>query len=204
MSEVTDFFFGEYNVKNGQASVYFPTFVEKLKAVGPTPRTFISKQLNRFLSVNNNRLLLTDGTSYPPFNDFLSLIDPDSVGVIDIYARTDVNDAVNATLACDIWMDSGIITVVPHWCAYKDIRAAEVVGTLLCPLHRLGLHSRTRLRKGRGEFLPLTRGDSDADLTSEVCAVFELAKYPRMFEQDDRPDWRYLKPLRDANAARVL
>ncbi len=38
------------------------------------------------------------------------------------------------TLACDIVLVNGVITVKPHWCAYKD-QADEVISTLLVPLH---------------------------------------------------------------------
>ncbi len=80
-------------------------------------------------------MTLSDGTSYPSFWSFIDKVDPEQVGFVEIYARQDVNDNVEATLACDIVLVNGVITVKPHWCAYKDIRADEVISTLLVPLH---------------------------------------------------------------------
>ncbi len=124
------------------------------------------------------------------------------MGYIEIYARTDINNNVDATLACDIVLENGVVSVVPHWCAYKDIRADEIVSTLLVPLYLKGLHTRTYLRWEDGKTDKLTNG-MDWGHEDVLKAVFKLSKYPSaavaMCTDDERRVRYNLRELKLAN-----
>lgn len=106
---------------------------------------------------------------------FIDKVDPEQVGFVEIYARQDVNDSVEATLACDIVLVNGVITVKSHWCAYKDVRAGEVISTLLVPLHLKALQDKAYIRWDNGETEPLLQDD---DHKAELERVFKVSKYP--------------------------
>lgn len=195
MATKNDFFFGEYYIKGG-ASIPLHKIEDVAGIVEPD---FFVRQLNRFLAQHGGRVTLSDGTSHPPFWKFIDSIPPSSVGYIEIYARTDINRSVDATLACDIVLENGVVSVVPHWCAYKNIRADEIVSTLLVPLYLKGLHTRTYLRWEDGETDKLTNWDHEDVLT----AVFQLSKYPlaavAMCTDDERRIRYNLRELKLAN-----
>lgn len=198
MATKSDFFFGEY-YSDGGATLSLHNIQNVADKVKPD---FFVRQLNRFLAENGGQLRLSNGTSHPPFWKFIDSVDPSSVGYIEIYARTDINDSVDATLACDITFDSGVVSVVPHWCAYKDIRADEIVSTLLVPLYLKGLHVRTYLRWEEGKTDKLTSG-MEWGHEDVLKSVFKLSKYPSagvpMFD-DDRRRFRYnVRELKLAN-----
>lgn len=195
--EKNDFFFGKYYIDD-----YALLSLYKLEALTKKVEpAFFTRQLNRFVAQHGGYVRVTDGTSHPSFWPFIDCIEPSSVGFIEIYARTDINNAVKATLACDIVLDSGVVSVLPHWCAYKDIRADEIVSTLLVPLHLKGLHVRTFLRWEDGETERLTSG-MDWGAEEELKAVFNLAKYPSaaitLCDDDHR---RFQKNVRDLRLA---
>ncbi|MFC6674050.1 hypothetical protein [Marinobacterium aestuariivivens] len=198
MAKNIDFFFGEYYSEEG-ASIPLRKMENLSDKVEPA---FFTRQLNRFLAEHDGHLRVSDGTSHPPFWKFIDSIQPSSVGYIEIYARTDINNNVDATLACDIVLDNGIVSVVPHWCAYKDIRADEIVKTLLVPLYLKGLNVRTYLRWDDGKTETLSSG-MDWGYEEALKAVFKLSKYPSagvpMFD-DDRRRFRYnIRELKLAN-----
>ncbi|MDY6928092.1 MAG: hypothetical protein SWN10_13470 [Pseudomonadota bacterium] len=198
MSKKTDFFFGEYYTEGG-ASISLRKIEDLAGMVEPD---FFARQLNRFLAQHCGQVRLTDGTSHPPFWRLIDSIPPSSVGYIEIYARTDINDNVDATLACDIVLENGVVSVVPHWCAYKDIRADEIVSTLLVPLYLKGLHIRTYLRWEDGKTDKLTSG-MDWGHEDVLKTIFKLSKYPSAgvpMCDDDRRRFRYnVRELKLAN-----
>lgn len=192
-----DFFFGEVNTDRKCAEMSLHRLAPLTKKVPPQ---FFTDQVNRLLAATNQRLTVTDGTSMPSFAALVRSLTAQAVGFIEIYARTDVNPNVDATLACDLWLDQGIVSMVPHWCAYKDTRASEIISTLLLPLHLKGWASRTYLRWDNDETLPLVPG---GDYVQEVEDVFTLAKYPSIatFDEDSRNRTkRYAQDLQDASA----
>ena len=71
-------------------------------------------QLNRYLNANDNFLEIMDGTSHPDFSSLLGAISPAEIGNIRIFARSDQNDALKATLACDILLVNGVVRVTPQ------------------------------------------------------------------------------------------
>ncbi|WP_240224659.1 hypothetical protein [Rheinheimera hassiensis] len=187
MAHKTDFFFGQYRCENGQAVLSMDKVCAALKKHPSVQLSadFVTRQFNRFLATHNNHCILEDGTSYPPFWDLIDKINPESIGCIEIYARTDVNEAVEATLACDILIDQGVISVVPNWCAYKVIRADEIVSSLLLPLHLKGLHRKALLRDADGKLKALRQEPSDSGYRDELKLVLDLAKYPNVYQNDE-------------------
>ena len=187
MAKTTDFFFGQYGYESGVAVLSMHQVCE---AIQPPPSVqlsadFVTRQFNRFLAAHNNSCILQDNTSYPPFWDLLDHLNTESVGRIDIYARADINSAVNATLACDILLDQGVISVVPNWCAYKVIRADEIVSSLLLPIHLKGLHHKALLRDEHGNFEALIQEPTEEGYLDEIKLVLHLAKYPYVYQDDD-------------------
>ncbi len=114
------------------------------------------------------------------------------------HARQDVNDNVEATLACDIVLVNGVITVKPHWCAYKDIRADEVISTLLVPLHLKALQGKAYIRWDDGETEPLLQND---DYQAELENVFSVSKYPSAMSWGDTADQKVKQYKMDLECA---
>lgn len=169
-----DFFFGKICKGKNGPELSLSDVVEKIERT-PVSASFFTAQLNRFLRINNGMATLSGESSCPPFWDFISNLMIDEIGFIHIYARTDLNKSVNATLACDLMLAEGVLSFVSDWCAYKDIRAGEIVSTLLVPLHLLGLQDKTYLRFDEETSEKLLE---DSSLESELSAVFSLAEYP--------------------------
>jgi len=198
MDSKSDFFFGQYYCEGG-ASIPLNSIIDVAGRVDPV---FFTRQLNRFLGEHDGQVRISDITTSPKFWDFIDRIQPSSVGYIEIYARTDINDTVEATLACDIVLDNGVLSVTPHWCAYKDIRTGEIVSTLLVPLYLNGLHGRTYLRWEDGQIDNLSRAMQWGH--GEVLKkVFKLSKYPSAGVEylDDEPNRvsRYIRELKIAD-----
>lgn len=105
-----DFFFGEVYEGSGGATLRLSDMEPLARKVSAE---FFTAQLNRILKEHDGQLTLSDGTSYPSFWSFIDKVDPEQVGFVEIYARQDVNDNVEATLACDIVLVNGVITVIP-------------------------------------------------------------------------------------------
>lgn len=195
MGKLTDFFFGKYYNQDGQALMSLNDIVELAEKVSPD---FFTRQFNRFLADHNGRLMLSDSTSCPSFWQFIDNLAPESVGYIEIYARTDINDSVDATLACDICLEQGIISVTPNWCAYKDIRADEIISTLLVPLHLKGLRDRSFIRWDDGKTEPLIRNE---DWGSELQKIFILSKYPHAIGYREEGSRRMMAGIRELISA---
>jgi hypothetical protein len=147
---------------------------------------FFTNQLNRYLSQNDGYMELLSEVSHPCFSEFLSNIECEKIENIKLFARTDLNSAVKATLSCSILMDSGIITLTTQWCAYKEQRAREIISTLLVPLHLMNLQSKTFLKFNAEELEPLVPEFSDGKgYEEEIFSVFSLAQYPSYQIKDE-------------------
>lgn len=168
MNTINDFFFGQLDNSNPITMQLFST-VSKGQLVSPK---YFSHQLNRLLNTHNNHVILSCGTSYPAFAELMSMIPQEDIGFIEIYARTDVNLAMNATLACDIFFPNGVVSVVTNWCAYKEIRAREMVSTLLVPLIKNNALNKSFIREGSDKYkLPTTNNEL-------LGRIFSLSGYP--------------------------
>lgn len=171
----------------GQAPYDLFTINEIAKTVSDSH--FVA-QVNRYLTYNGGCLDIFCGVSSPPFETLIKKLTKESIGRIKIFSRTDQNDAVNATLSCEILLEQGVINVVPQWCAYKEMRAEEIVTTLLLPLHSLGLQNVTFLEVD-DKLIPLLEAGEN-DFESELRAIFSLAQYPRCYDE------RYVAMLKNA------
>lgn len=166
-----DFYFG--NVSKSESGVHSLSLsqLNSLARLGVEKNSFTA-QLNRLLNKVGCNLIVNDGTSYPDFHTLIDHIETDKISMIELEARTDINEAVDATLACNIYLTEGVLNVRPHWCGYKEIRADEIIDTLLVPLFLLKLNSKTVINDGQRQKL------SD-DPVKAIHEIFALSKYPR-------------------------
>lgn len=169
----TDFFFGK------KKHLDLDDINDISKTVSPSHFT---AQLNRYLSLNHGTMNIYHDTSSPDFYTFLGAIEKTAIGNIRLKARTDQNSAVDATLSCEILLEHGIVEVIPQWCAYKSIRAEEIVSTLLVPLHVSLLFLKTYLKMPTGKMEPLSHGIL---YERELEAVFKFSGYPQTPSQKD-------------------
>lgn len=176
-----DFFFGEKSNSSGVATFRLSDAIQNINHL---PSGYLTYQINRLLRDNNREVVLSDGTSSPEFGELLAHIDPSMIGFIEIYARTDVNQNVNATLACDLYLLDGKLTIKAHWCAYKEIRSDEIIHTLLVPIHLANLQSRTFIRKKEGKKERLL--EYADDYASELRRIFDVSTYKN---QERIPDY---------------
>jgi len=144
MIKTNDFFFGEYTTTYEGASIQLSRFMSLTQKVS---RDFFTSQMNRMLQDNAGRVTVVDDSSYPPFHGLIEGLDGESVGFVDIYAVTDFNEGRRATLACDIVMKHGVISVKANWNAKNDSDVSGVVSTLLAPLHFRKLQEKTFVRQ---------------------------------------------------------
>ncbi len=144
-----------------------------------TPKYF-KRALNRCLrDIPNNRIIASDASTHPAgFAKILSLLDADDIGLTVIGRRTDVNDNVKYTLDCQLLLEEGILHVQPHWTAYKEIRAEEIVTTLLRPLMKKGLFSRTFINDNYESNYHDWQSISELSEIELVSIIFNLAGYP--------------------------
>ncbi|WP_387489091.1 hypothetical protein [Photorhabdus sp. RM96S] len=189
-----DFFFGDVYEGSGGATLRLSDMEALARKVSAE---FFTSQLNRMLKEHDGLLTISDGTSHPSFWSFIDKVDTKQVGFVEIYARQDVNDNVEATLACDIVLVNGVITVKPHWCAYKDIRADEIISTLLS-LHLKALQDKAYIRWDDGETEPLLQNDY---FQAELENVFLVSKYPSAMSWGDTADQKVKQYKMDLECA---
>lgn len=188
MSRRNDIFFGEYKYQEG-ARVWLSD-INQLAGRYESP--FFTRQLNRFLAENGRHVVIRDERTGPNFWGLIDKLEKSSIGAVEIYARTDIAENIDATLACDLIMDDGVVSVVPYWCAYKPLRARELVSTLLLPIFLKGLHEKTYLRLSEQENEPLLN-DLSSDFTPAVEKMFKLAKHPSAIRPYEDNEKRLLK-----------
>tara|TARA_R110002050_G_scaffold188556_1_gene323140 strand:- start:2775 stop:3392 length:618 start_codon:yes stop_codon:yes gene_type:complete len=168
MNTINDFFFGQIDNSN---TLRMPLSPVVAKGNLVTPKYF-TYQLNRLLKTHNNHVILYCDTSSPAFPELMSMLPHEEIGLIEIYAKTDVNEMMNATLACDIFLENGVVSVVPHWCAYKEIRSREIVSTLLVPLIKNNAYNKSFIREGGKKYM-LPRENNEL-----LNKIFSLSRYP--------------------------
>lgn len=169
-----DFYFGTINKTAGSEFSLSLNHLNKLIRLGISPSAFTA-QLNRLLAQTDSHLVVSDGTSYPDFITLINHINPDAISMIELEARTDINTAVDATLACNIYLADGVLNVRTNWCGYKDIRADEIMATLITPLYLLQLNTRTVI-----DNTLLSSDPADA-----IHQVFVLSKYPSQSNKEN-------------------
>ncbi|SMG62307.1 conserved hypothetical protein [methanotrophic bacterial endosymbiont of Bathymodiolus sp.] len=89
-----------------------------------------------------------------------------------------MNANVEATLDCSITLLNGIVRVTAHWCAYKDVRANEIVTSLLNPLIENNLLTKVFIKtQGVNENKALSQ-----DKETAKKQLFMLSGYPNATE----------------------
>jgi len=174
-----DFFFGNIN-KEQFKNIYSIELHQLTDMAEKVGAGYFTKQLNRLLTSVGGNLIVDHGSSMPSLYKLLNKTHSSEIGMVEIGARTDVNDSVKATLECSLYLENGILNLRPHWCAYKSIRADEIISTLLVPLHENNLISKT--------FTIWSQGESERfpeDIESQVSCLFSLSGYPYYSTPDE-------------------
>lgn len=89
------------------------------------------------------------------------------IGLVYVGSRKDVNQNVKATLDCTLVFVEGTLNIRPHWTAYKEIRANEIINTLLKPLRKYKLVGKTLLVTDEERSMPW-------DPTAQVRALYDM------------------------------
>lgn len=166
---VYDFYFGELYWREGTNQLAIPLY-ELLEKARISGAQHFTAQLRRVIK-DQGHLIASDGTSAPPFPQFIQSLDTDQVSLVRIGGRTDVNENTG-TLECTLIFVEGPLHVITHWCAWKELRAYEIISTLLVPLISSGLISRTVISsKGKDCLFP-------RDHSAMVDELFYLAGNP--------------------------
>lgn len=183
-----DFFFGEMK----RETVSLREFIALSQRI---PRDFFTGQVNRLLSqLKNNTLVLQDDTSMPPFPSLLDNIDTDQIGLLEISPRDyPSSPCITSVLTCKLVLPQGCLEVQANWTSYKAIRSDELISTLLDPLLRHGLRTRTNLMFD-DECRPLDSYDTEG----MINALFELTG--DRLDETDRMS-RYTKLVLNAELA---
>ncbi|WP_299945651.1 hypothetical protein [uncultured Microbulbifer sp.] len=137
------------------------------------PAQSFKNQLGRLLRDNDGKVDVIHYSSCPDFERFLEKIPKHEIDCIYIGQRTDQNKAVKATLDCTLFLSDGVLRVIAQWCAYKDIRAQEIVDTLLVPIMSNDFTDRTFIKWSHDEIESLPN-----DMNIASGELFTLSGYP--------------------------
>lgn len=166
---IADHFFGqlENNRRLGEVSIPLYSTVKKAQLVG---REHFTAQLRRLIG-QHGRVVFTDGTSAPLFPELLQCLQIDQIGFVRLGVGNDLSEGHNLT--CTLMFVEGTLEVRACWTGYKELRAYELVKTLLRPLRESGLAERTLFQQA---------GDDDTrlpqDSESQLLAVLSYHGEP--------------------------
>lgn len=165
MSGRYDYYFGRFyaDAERNEVNLSLNDLIRRGKLSGPEHFT---AQLRRLIA-QNPQAVVTDGSSNPPFEDFLACLDMSQIGLVYVGSRKDVNQNVKATLDCTLVFVEGTLNIRPHWTAYKEIRANEIINTLLRPLRKYKLVGKTLLVTDEERSMPW-------DPTAQVRALYDM------------------------------
>lgn len=154
-----DHFFGQVEISSRPSEAILSLYpvVQLAKLVG---RDHFTAQLRRLLSAQGH-VALTDGTSAPDFATLLQHLQCDQIGYARLSLRQDISEGHN--LVCTLVFVEGTLEVRAVWTGYKELRAYELVKTLLLPLRHSGLDERTLFQEDRGSLKRLPK-DSESQL----------------------------------------
>ncbi|NOI06669.1 hypothetical protein [Vibrio anguillarum] len=109
-----------------------------VRAISGGREGYSISQLDRLFKIKPV-LDVHDGTSHPDFGDFLEAVDPKNIQKVEIITHEYHVECVGDVYGANIYFENGIIRYLPHWTAYKEIRAEEIITTMLTPLKLAGL-----------------------------------------------------------------
>ena len=166
-----DVLFGEVYTRNNINTIQLSNITNASNRLQPRE---LGLQLNRLLRQNNGEVEAVDSTSSPDFYLILDKLLQSDVHCIYIGKRTDQNNSVKATLDCSLFLNDGLLKIVPQWCAYKEIRANEIVSSLIEPIFRNALLDRVYIDYGQNKYenLPSSVEEASGEL-------FALSGYPK-------------------------
>lgn len=139
-----DHFFGKIDsTREGELSLSLAQLLPYARATGPARTT---AQVRRFLS-RHSHLVLTDFHSAPAFPELLRNLVSEDISLVRLGLRQDLGDDPDQdkTLNCSLIFAEGTLEIRAYWTGWKELRAMELVQTLLRPLIAVGLSSRTFL-----------------------------------------------------------
>ncbi|WP_054070432.1 MULTISPECIES: hypothetical protein [Pseudomonas syringae group] len=154
-----DHFFGQVEIssRTSEAILSLNTVVQLAQLVG---RDHFTAQLRRLLSVHGH-VALTNGTSAPDFATLLQHLLYEQIGYARLGLRQDISEGNN--LVCTLIFVEGTLEIRAIWTGYKELRAYELIKTLLLPLRHSGLAERTFFLKDQGSLVRLPK-DSENQL----------------------------------------
>ncbi|KAA8690539.1 hypothetical protein [Pseudomonas caricapapayae] len=85
----------------------------------------------------------------------------EQIGYVHLGLRQDISEGNN--LVCTLVFVEGTLEIRAIWTAYKELRAYELVKTLLLPLRNSGLAERTLFHNDQGKLVRLPK-DSENQL----------------------------------------
>ena len=172
-----DFFFGDIFHEYNSTAVALSA---ANKMAAKVSSDYFTVQLNRLLRNNGGKISIISSVSHPDFDTFLQRIKNEAIGFIEIYPRTDINENVDATLACDLFLTEGVISVIAQWCGRTENREEEIVDTLLIPIHSAALEKKTYLRFDEEKTEALLIEDRESTplhvYANEIKRVIRLSK----------------------------
>lgn len=172
-----DFFFGEGSVSEGDFGPGFGLARVMGGAEKVTP-SFFTGQLNRLLAKVGGKVVLLDGTSYPPFREFMAKLVEDEIGYVQVHLAEQsgfAGEQPRSFINCDIVLANGIIRFSSYWCVMKPLRAQEMVNSLLLPLHLKGIQRRCYIQFVGNQVDHLF---SSHEPYSELDKIYKLAGTP--------------------------
>lgn len=168
-----DFFFGEGSVSEGEIGPVY-SLAKAMDSAAKVSPPFFTGQLNRLLAKVGGKVVLEDGTSYPPFREFMAKLLAEEIGYVQVHLA-EATDRPRIFLNCDIVLANGVIRFSTSWCVMKPLRAQEMVNTLLLPLHLKGIQRRCYIQFDGNQVEPLF---SSHEPYGELDKIYKLAGTP--------------------------
>jgi hypothetical protein len=149
--------------------------------------------------LGQNQLTVIDPTASPNFEGLLSKLVSDSVGYIEIFARTAIFPGNKKTLSVNIYLSTGVVNIETQWAAQNAREARYLISTLLVPLYQYGYVNRTYLLWNDEGLVPLVL-EQQPCFSNQIKDVLTLAGHPYFTtHEDDRALEKYTKDLKRAH-----
>jgi hypothetical protein len=145
MTPKTDFFFK--NIKS-DAPVIGASDLNNISL--EIDSNFFAYQVNRMLrnSVDNTCTVICSSSMPRVFNTISAL--SEQIGLVHVYALKPIDSVLNATLACDLFLPEGILSIQPQWNTSQEKDIVNVAATLAAPLILNGLHLKSFVKNDDG------------------------------------------------------
>lgn len=135
-----DFFFGEILKSGGHFNKPFCDVIELSTQVSAF---YFTTQIERVLTALEGEFILNCDTSYTEVYRLIEKLNALNIGKVELVRVKYHPPEIPFVLTCKFYLRNGVVSVRSHWCAYKEVRAEELVHTLLAPLFQYNLISKT-------------------------------------------------------------